>query len=591
MVWRARIPQCAGPGVASVAGMTTRAAGRSRRSPRLLRRSADDATVPRRGPAARTAVLVAATALALAGVLALAPAGTPAALAGPTAPVVTTTATSSPLYGTKATVRAAVRRGAPRQSVVLQVRSGGSWKSVTTRRLPRTGTTKVVTFALAASWAGARTYRVALRRTTKARAAVGKPVTITVRARTWTVSTPPSGLTDGDARIGDVSADGRFVVFSSTATDLLPTDTTASADVYLWDRLTGGLTLVSHPAGSPDSTGNVSRQPRISDDGRFVAFTSAAQLVPVDGDGSFDVYRWSRATDTVELVSTAVGGTQSNGTAENPDISGDGSRIAFDSTATNIAGGTSTADVFLWEQGTALPSLISRGPSNVAGDGASTSPSISSDGAHVAFATLASNLAQDQYPADTNQSSDIVVWDDSLGTGTGLFRVSTTPGGLVAAGGSTDAGVSGNGRYVTFASTATTIVPGDASSTPDVFRWDRDAPTAIELVSAPVVGSGGAFAYRPSIDRSGRRIAFYGDLGSLQQDQGTGSYEPLLWSSPDRLTRVAVNNAGTPAAPPVSTDARVGGDGRWVVFSSTGTNLGGRGPTDSEQVFLRGPLP
>ena len=157
----------------------------------------------------------------------------------------------------------------------------------------------------------------------------------------------PSVALTGGGTLGGISADGRFVVFSSTATDLDhgQVDSNAATDVFLFDRLTQTTTLVSHIPGAPGTTGNgASSNPVISADGAYVAFISAAtNLVPgTDTNGATDVFLYETATGTVTLVSHVPGdsGTAANGTSDSLVISADGAYVAFRSAATNLVPGT-----------------------------------------------------------------------------------------------------------------------------------------------------------------------------------------------------------------------------------------------------------
>ncbi len=163
-----------------------------------------------------------------------------------------------------------------------------------------------------------------------------------------------------DSHNPSISADGRFVAFWSAATNLIPgggPDANGnSADVFVFDRATGALELVSRQAAADGGAqgNNVSSESSINADGRFVAFHSiATNLIPgggIDANGtSFDVFVFDRTTGALELVSrqaAADGGAQGNFASEEPSISADGRFVAFVSDATNlIPGGGPVANV------------------------------------------------------------------------------------------------------------------------------------------------------------------------------------------------------------------------------------------------------
>jgi len=162
-----------------------------------------------------------------------------------------------------------------------------------------------------------------------------------------------------------VSQNGRYVVFESSATDLVvgQTELNAGTDIFLRDRQTNTTILVSHESGSPAVTGdNISRNPSISADGRYVVYRSTAtDLVSGQVDGSNnDVFLYDTATDTTTLVSHADGAatTASNNSTSYAQISADGNYVVFVSRATNLLANQSTFDtnatddVFLWSRAT-----------------------------------------------------------------------------------------------------------------------------------------------------------------------------------------------------------------------------------------------
>jgi Tol biopolymer transport system component len=148
--------------------------------------------------------------------------------------------------------------------------------------------------------------------------------------------------------VSSLSADGRYLVFTSTAENLAPGQVEGNLnqdDVFLFDRVTGGVTLVSHAAGAPATTAaGTSDSPVISADGAWVAFRSnAPNLVPgqADGSGLTDVFLFERGTGALSLVSRAAGTatTAGNGASGPPTISDDGGFVAYPSLCTNLVVG------------------------------------------------------------------------------------------------------------------------------------------------------------------------------------------------------------------------------------------------------------
>jgi Tol biopolymer transport system component len=140
---------------------------------------------------------------------------------------------------------------------------------------------------------------------------------------------------------GLVSDDGRIVVFDSAASDLVPGDRNNKRDVFLRDRQAGTTARVSVARGGGDADGD-SHVTSLSPDGRFVLFDSdASDLVPGDTNGAGDVFLYDRQTRAIQRVSISSAGRQGNGSSAGGVISADKKVIAFRSSATNLVKGFS----------------------------------------------------------------------------------------------------------------------------------------------------------------------------------------------------------------------------------------------------------
>lgn len=232
-----------------------------------------------------------------------------------------------------------------------------------------------------------------------------------VRDRLTGVTTVESVAPDGSVAGGSfatISGDGSAVAFTSTsALDPDHPPLAASWHVYVRDRGAGRTTLVSRSTlGATADTGGSS--PALSTDGRFVAFVSgAANLVPGDTNRATDVFVHDRATGQTTRVSVASDGTQANAASARPRISGDGRFVVFQSAATNLVPGDSNAlsDVFIHDRLTAETRRVSVSDAGVEGNSLSSSGAISANGGFVVLVSEASNLV----PIDTNACSDVFV--------------------------------------------------------------------------------------------------------------------------------------------------------------------------------------
>jgi Tol biopolymer transport system component len=204
-----------------------------------------------------------------------------------------------------------------------------------------------------------------------------------------------------------ISAGGRFVAFASEASNLVPGDTNGVADVFLRDRRTKRTVRVS--VGQGGAQGNdISFVQAISADGRFVVFYSyASNLVPNDTNKSPDVFVWDRRTRTTERVSVARHGAQANDGSDFAAISADGRYVTFHSLAGNLVPGDTNGagDVFLRDRTARRTERVSVARNGAQAKGSSVQSTISADGQFVAFTSDAANLV----PNDTNASFDVFV--------------------------------------------------------------------------------------------------------------------------------------------------------------------------------------
>lgn len=166
------------------------------------------------------------------------------------------------------------------------------------------------------------------------------------------VTTEGAAAAAGTTLDASISSGGRYVAFGSGSDDLVPGDT-GGIDVFVRDRLAGTTEIVSvTPAGLP--AGGTSDDPDISDDGRYVAFTSSADDI-LDPVSDRQAYRYDRVTDTTVRVSERPDGTQGDDIARNPHISSDGGVVAFEFLGTNLVGGSDADQLIVWEAPSAAP--------------------------------------------------------------------------------------------------------------------------------------------------------------------------------------------------------------------------------------------
>jgi Tol biopolymer transport system component len=349
--------------------------------------------------------------------------------------------------------------------------------------------------------------------------------------------------TGGDGNFGgcafvqpQITPDGRYVAFASYSTNLVAGGTIYTGlNVFVRDRHTGTTELVSgSTTGTPADNDSGTSGFAISDDGRFVVFSSfASDLVSGVNTSVGDVFLRDRALGTTTLVSVDSSGNQGDRVSGFPAISADGKVVAFISIADNLAAGDVNGwfDAFVRDLASGVTTCVSVDSSGVPGDiGAQPAqPSLSADGGLVAFSSISDNLVA----SDTNGAEDVFVRDVAAGT-TELDSVDSS--GVEAAGYSGAAAITPDGGKIAFWSTATNLVPGDTNNCIDVFVHDRRT---------------GATS-RVSVDSSG----------------------------------VQENGGGLGIDDPVAITA----DGRFVAFASIGTNLVASDTNNSWDVFVHGSL-
>ena len=281
---------------------------------------------------------------------------------------------------------------------------------------------------------------------------------------------------NGFSHLPSISADGRYVAFHSWASNLVSDDTNGKGDEFVRDRQTGITERISIASDGTQGNGE-SDHPSISADGRFVAFSSSAwNLVSGDtnnfcdeGSNCWDVFVHDRQTGITERISVASDGTQGNGESALPSISADSRYVAFASGANNLVveDTNSSWDIFVHDRQMGETERISVASDGSQGNFASSEPSISVDGRYVAFHSLASNLVS----GDTNEKFDIFFHDRQTGF---TERVSVAIDGKQGNEMSITPSISGDGRFIAFYSFASNLVIGDTNGCQDVFVHDRE---------------------------------------------------------------------------------------------------------------------
>jgi VCBS repeat-containing protein len=310
----------------------------------------------------------------------------------------------------------------------------------------------------------------------------------------WTLDAPTlasssgSGVpSNGFSIQGGFSPDGTHLLFWSRSTNISPAATSGFSELYLKDLTTGQVSVVSADAngveGNSDSVNpnNSSQILMFSPDGTKVVFESAATNLAAGANGHQQVFIKDLTTGLVTLVSADANGIQGNGTSTDFTFSPDGTKVAFDSASTNlIPAGSAGEQVFVKDLTTGAVTLVSSDATGVAGNGASSFPVFSPDGTQLAFASTSTNLAA----GATNTHSQIFVKNLQSGA---ITVASTDASGNEANNDSLYPMFSPDGSKLAFNSISTNLVPNVPSFNSEVYAKDL-ASGAITLVSTDANG-------------------------------------------------------------------------------------------------------
>ncbi len=406
----------------------------------------------------------------------------------------------------------------------------------------------------------------------------------TVRA---SVGSGTGGAGGGYPTDSVISVDGRYVAFASHAPDLVADDGDANPDVFRRDLVTNTTRRVSVNTGGGDSDG-WSWSPSVSADGRYVAFdSSATDLVVSDVNGYSDVFVRDMQTNTTRRVSVDMGGGDGNDHSYTPAISADGRYVAFVSIASDLVAddGDVNADIFVRDMQTNTTRRISIDAGGGDANADSSAPSISADGRYVAFSSGAGDLVAD----DGDSNWDVFVRDLQTNA---IRRVSVDTGGGDANGHSGQSSISADGRYVAFLSEASDLVAGDGDSNWDVFVRDLQT-NAIRRVSVDTGGGdANGHSGEPAISADGRYVTFDSEASDLVVGDGNGFDDVFVRDLQMNTTRRISVDTGGGNANGGSNSSAISGEGRLVVFESDASDLVVSDANGADMdVFVRNVLP
>ena len=391
-----------------------------------------------------------------------------------------------------------------------------------------------------------------------------------------------------------LSADGRYVVFDSFSDDIVPPDENQVFDVFRRDLRTGTTVQVSLDTGGGDPNGS-SLAADVTADGRYVLFASIANdLVALDGNNAFDIFRRDMVTGRTTRISVDTGGGSPNGNSFGGEMSPDGRFIVFQSEANDLVpgdgtSGPNTGDIFVKDMQTGMTKRVSVDMGGGDPNGFSAGPRISADGTVVAFSSHASDLVQ----ADGNAELDVFVRNLTSGT--------TTRANVDTAGGDSDAemlgdgiSLSADGRFVAFASSASDLVAGDGDEDgPFSDAFVRDVQMGVTTrVSTDLEGEDGNGRSRgPVISGNGRYVAFESEASDLiVGDSPSNGSDIFVHDRATGVTTCASEDGlgrGVPGSSSFNSGSDLSNDGRYVAFGTDVPSLVANDTNTASDVFVR----
>lgn len=336
-----------------------------------------------------------------------------------------------------------------------------------------------------------------------------------------------------------MSSDGRFIVFASRASNLLASDTNTKMDVFLYDVSTGKLELISKSTTGGFGNGD-SQYPSVTADGRYVSFSSdASNLVASDKNARRDVFVRDRLSQSTARVTVDSLGNEANNTSDLSAISADGRFVVFISGANNLVSGPYVPkwQIYLRDRTLGTTRLVSRNLLGSPGNDHSTFFSLSADGKWLAFQSRAEDLVAD----DNNKVQDIFLWNAETSS---IRRLSVGNRGEQIGADCWAPYLSGNLRHVVFHTDSSSWLGPTTEPARMILDYDLLTQTLSPLSfnSAGRPANDGSFG--PSLSWDGRFVGVSSFAWDLTPRDGNAAMDAFLLDRGDSIPDVMIQQAG-----------------------------------------------
>ncbi len=365
------------------------------------------------------------------------------------------------------------------------------------------------------------------------------------------------------AGLSGISNNGRYILMSS-GVSMTSSDTNSTSDLYIRDRQTNTTNLVSIPSGGSSAGGGVEYS-SMSHDGRFVVFSTAATgYVSSDTSSGSDVYMRDTINNTTILISADSSGLPMN-YALRPQVSADGRFVAFEARK-YISGVLGDYNVYVRDTVLNTTELVSKTSSGNPGNNESLGPSISCDGGIVSFSSRATDL--DSSISDTNNQMDVMFVNR---VGGNIVKNITSSGNNQSAA-VTNGGLSCDGNYISFNSSASNFHSGDTNGYIDSFRYSR-INSDINIISADSSGNEGNRAPTyASLSGDGRYSVFASQSNNFTPSDTFTSDVFLKDLDTGIIQKVSINSTGT-GGNAGTYSGIISSNGKYAAFWTSASNL------------------